>query len=60
MAFALRGPETTTVPLANTNLVTPAGDAVQWDHARALELFNDLNAGRPVPKRLLTGSSLAG
>jgi anionic cell wall polymer biosynthesis LytR-Cps2A-Psr (LCP) family protein len=60
VAFALRNPETTTVPIGNANLVTPAGDAVQWDHQQALELFNDLNADRKVPKRLLTGSRLAG
>jgi LCP family protein required for cell wall assembly len=60
VAFALRHPETTTVPIANANLPTSAGDAVQWDHTRATELFNDLNAGRPVPKSLLSGSRLAG
>jgi LCP family protein required for cell wall assembly len=60
VAFALRHPETTTVPIANANLPTSAGDAVQWDHAQATELFNDLNAGRPVPKSLLTGSRLRG
>jgi LCP family protein required for cell wall assembly len=60
VAFALRHPETTTVPIANANLATAAGDAVQWDHTRATELFNDLNAGRPVPKSLLTGSRLRG
>jgi LCP family protein required for cell wall assembly len=60
VAFALRNPETTTVPILNANYPTPAGDAVQWDRTQALELFNDLNADRPVPKRLLTGSSLAG
>jgi LCP family protein required for cell wall assembly len=60
VAFALRNPETTTVPIANANLVTPAGDALQWNRTQALELFNDLNADRPVPKRLLTGSRVGG
>jgi LCP family protein required for cell wall assembly len=60
VAFALRHPETTTVPIANANYLTPAGDAVQWDKAQATELFSDLNAGRPVPKKLLTGSHLQG
>lgn len=60
VAFALRNPETTTVPIANANFVTPAGDALQWDRTQALELFNDLNADRPVPKRLLTGSRVGG
>jgi LCP family protein required for cell wall assembly len=58
VAFALRNPETTTVPIANANYVTPAGDAVQWDRARASRLFNDLNTDRPVPRHLLTGSRL--
>ena len=60
VAFALRNPETTTVPIADANYFTPAGDAVKWDQAQALQLFSDLNAGRRVPKRLLTGSRLAG
>lgn len=60
VAFALRHPLTTTVPIANANLPTNAGDAVQWDHARALQLFNDLNGGRQVPKSLLSGSRLRG
>ena len=60
VAFALRNPETTTVPIANANYFTPAGDAVQWDQQQALELFNDLNADRKVPKGLLTGSQLGG
>jgi LCP family protein required for cell wall assembly len=60
VAFALRHPQTTTVPVANAGLVTPAGDAVQWDQARALQLFNDLKNDRRVPKSLLTGSHLAG
>jgi LCP family protein required for cell wall assembly len=60
VAFALRHPETTTVPIADSNYATPVGDAVRWDSTRALELFNDLRAGRRVPKSLLTGSRLAG
>jgi LCP family protein required for cell wall assembly len=60
VAFALRHPQTTTVPIANSNYPTAVGDAVQWDRARALELFNDLRAGRRVPRSLLTGSHLAG
>jgi LCP family protein required for cell wall assembly len=57
-AFALRGPETTTVPIASANYLTPTGEsAVKWDTSRALELFNDLNAGKTVPKSLINGSS---
>jgi LCP family protein required for cell wall assembly len=57
-AFALRDPETTTVPIANSNYITSAGDAVQWNSAQANELFGDLGADRAVPKSLLSGSSL--
>jgi LCP family protein required for cell wall assembly len=60
LALALRNPQTTTVPIAVANYPTPAGDAVLWDHARANQLFRDLNHDRPVPKSLLTGSHLAG
>jgi LCP family protein required for cell wall assembly len=58
VAFALRNPESTTVPIGNANYLTPAGDAVKWDHARASRLFNDLNTDQPVPRGLLTGSHL--
>ena len=60
VAYALRNPETTTVPIADANLLTPAGDAVQWNQAEAQQLFTDLRTDRPVPKSLLTGSRLAG
>ena len=60
LALALRNPQTTTVPIANANVPTAAGDAVLWDNARANRLFRDLNHDRPVPKSLLTGSHLAG
>lgn len=58
VAFALRNPQTTTVPIANANLFTPAGDAVQWNRTQALQLFNDLRTDTPVPKSLLSGSKL--
>ena len=60
VAFALRQPETTTIPIANSNLATSAGDAVQWDSAQARVLFRDLNTDHPLPKRLITGSHLQG
>jgi LCP family protein required for cell wall assembly len=60
VAFALRHPETTTVPIANSNYYTTnAGDAVQWNSAEATQLFNDLKNDRRVPKSLLTGSKQA-
>jgi LCP family protein required for cell wall assembly len=58
VAFALRGPETGTVPIANANFPTSAGDAVLWDRTKALQLFNALQAGKPVPAGLLTGTKL--
>jgi LCP family protein required for cell wall assembly len=60
LAFAMRNPETTTVPIANANYDTVnAGDAVEWNQAQARQLFADLGADRVVPKSLLSGSSLA-
>lgn len=57
VAFALRNPETTTVPLANLDFQTPNdGVAVQWDQSRALKLFNDLKTDTPLPKGLISGS----
>ena len=47
LAFALRSPQTTTVPIANANYLTPAGDAVQWDRPLALKLFGDLSTRPP-------------
>ena len=57
-AMALRGPESGTVPIANANYPTSAGDAVQWNQAQALELFNALQAGKPVPAGLLSGTTV--
>jgi LCP family protein required for cell wall assembly len=58
VAQALRGPQTGTVPIANANYSTPAGDAVQWDQAKALDLFNALKAGKTVPAGLLSGTNV--
>jgi anionic cell wall polymer biosynthesis LytR-Cps2A-Psr (LCP) family protein len=60
VAYALRQPQTTTVPIANSNYVTSAGSAVLWDSSQAGRLFRDLNTDTPLPKRLLTGSHLQG
>ena len=60
VAFALRQPETTTVPIADSNYSTPAGDAVKWDPVQAGRLFRDLNTDSQLPKRLITGSHLQG
>src|ERR1700743_2896503 len=42
VARALRGPTTGTVPIANAAYQTSAGEAVLWNRAQALELFNAL------------------
>jgi LCP family protein required for cell wall assembly len=60
VAFALRNPVTTTVPIANANLPTAAGSAVQWDHTEATQFFHDLAHDQPLPKNLVTGSSVQG
>jgi len=60
VAFALRSPETTTVPLASLDYQTPNdGVAVQWDQSRALRMFNDLKTDTPLPKGLISGSKAA-
>jgi LCP family protein required for cell wall assembly len=56
VAFALRGPQTTTVPLAGSE-ATGVGDVLITDHAKALQLFNALGSDQPVPKSLLSGTS---
>lgn len=59
VAFALRNPQTTTVPIANSNYPTAnAGDAVQLDAAQAHQLFHALATDHAVPKHLLSGSKL--
>ncbi len=58
VAQALRQPETGTVPIANAAYQTSAGEAVLWNRSQALELFNALQAGKPVPAGLLTGTKV--
>jgi len=55
VAEAMRSPQTTTVPIANANYETPAGDSLLWS-SQAKTLFNDLQNGQAVPKSLITGS----
>ena len=59
-AFALRNPVTTTVPIANPGLSTPAGSAVEWNHTEARQFFRDLAHDQALPKSLITGSSVQG
>jgi LCP family protein required for cell wall assembly len=58
VAFALRSPETTTVPIA-TGETLSVGDVLIWDHTKATQLFDDLKNDQRVPKSLLTGSKQA-
>lgn len=58
VAFALRSPQTTTVPIA-TGETLSVGDVLIWDHAKATQLFDDLKNDQRVPKSLLTGSKQA-
>ncbi len=58
VAFALRSPQTTTVPIA-TGETLAVGDVLIWDHAKATQLFGDLKTDQRVPKSLLTGSKQA-
>jgi LCP family protein required for cell wall assembly len=59
MAFALRDPQTGTVPIASANYYTAnAGDAVEWNRTEALALFNALQNDQTVPKSLLSGTTV--
>jgi LCP family protein required for cell wall assembly len=57
-AMALRDPETGTVPIANANYYTNAGDSVLWNHTEAAALFTALKNGQSVPKSLLSGTKV--
>jgi LCP family protein required for cell wall assembly len=58
-AFALRNPQTGTVPIANAAFFTSnAGEAVQWNQAEALQLFGALQKDKPVPAGLLAGTTV--
>jgi hypothetical protein len=46
------------VPIANANLQTSAGDAVEWNRTEALQLFNALQEGKAVPAGLLSGTQV--
>jgi LCP family protein required for cell wall assembly len=57
-ASALRAPETGTVPIANNNYYTNAGDSVLWNKNKAVELFNALKNDSAIPKGLLGGTTI--
>lgn len=56
--LALRNPETGTVPIADANYQTAAGDSVRWNHTEATQLFNALQNNQAVPSNLLSGTSV--
>ncbi len=58
VARALRDPLPTPGPLANANYPTAVGDAVQWNHSEASQLFTALQNDQPVPANLISGSKL--
>jgi LCP family protein required for cell wall assembly len=57
-ASALRDPETGTVPIAESNYYTSAGDSVLWNKTQATELFTALKNGSAIPKGLLAGTAI--
>ena len=59
VAFALRDPVTTTVPFGQF-ATTSAGSVVEWDTATATQFFNDLAHDRPLPRDLISKTSVQG
>ncbi len=57
-AMALRNPVSGTVPIANADYVTNAGDSVLWNRPGALALFGALQKDKPVPAGLLGGTKI--
>ena len=57
-ASALRNPETGTVPIADSNYQTSAGDSVLWNKTQATELFNALKSNSAIPKGMLSGTTV--
>jgi LCP family protein required for cell wall assembly len=55
----LRSPVSTSVPFGGFEN-TSVGSVVTWNKSQATELFGDLAADKPIPKSLLTGTSLEG
>ena len=60
VAFALRNPITTTVPIANANYLVNGQDALLWNSAQAGLLFREIRNDQPISKGLITGSTQAG
>jgi LCP family protein required for cell wall assembly len=60
VAFALRNPITTTVPVANSNYLVNGQDALLWNSTQASLLFRDIRNDQPISKGLISGSTPAG
>jgi len=60
VAFALRNPVTTAVPVANPGLSTSVGSAVEWDTTAARQMFGDLAHDTPLPRNLISKTSVQG
>jgi len=61
VAFALKNPVTTTVPLSPDKFAnTSVGSVVVWDTAAARQFFHDLATDQALPKGLIGGSAVAG
>ena len=50
---------TTTVPFGQF-ATTSAGSVVEWNTTAAKQFFSDLAHDQPLPKNLITGSSVQG
>jgi LCP family protein required for cell wall assembly len=60
VAFAMRNPITTTVPISG-GFITPGGqDALKWNTAEALKLFHEIRDDQRISKSLISGSKQAG
>ena len=59
VAFALRNPVTTTVPIGPF-ASTSVGSVVEWNTTAAKQFFSDLAHDQALPKNLVTGSSVQG
>jgi LCP family protein required for cell wall assembly len=59
VAFALKDPVTTMVPFAGFG-TSAAGSVVEWNVPEAKDFFHDLATDTPLPKKLVTGASVAG
>ena len=59
VAFALRNPVTTTVPIGPF-ASTSVGSVVEWNTTAAKQFFSDLAHDQALPKDLITGSTVQG